>query len=994
MMRRPRAWFGWVLGILLALTPAGDVSPQGTVGQYLIRLRDRPVAAQLAARRTSGAEKLSLAGQEAVSYRNLLRIKQERVKRRLEALPHAKVAAQMDTVFNGLAVSLRAEDVDGVLQDPDVEEVIPSLFYHKLLDAALPLMRVPEGWSLPRIGGEDNAGAGVRIALIDTGLDASHPMLQDPSLTPPPGFPRFTNPTPDCPNSDDRFTNSKVIVARNYVRLLGTEDPNCDAEDRDGHGTSIASLAAGRRAQAPQASIVGVAPKAFLGSYKVFGTPGINDSTTTSALLKALDDAVQDQMQIINMSLGLATNRHPVIDPVALAVAAAVEAGVTVVAAAGNDGPVSSGVTSPGIAPAAITVGSSSSSRSIANLLRITAPAPLPAALESVPAVSGNGPEIRTLAQPVPLASVARSDPTMLACAPLPPGAFRGEAVLIRDGCCLVSTKIQYAWEAGALAAIIYNDQPGGTAFPLDAGEARQIPAAMIGNREGISLRQFLASSPSEVRVSVGPEWTPIATAPNRLARFSSIGPSTGLEIKPDLLAPGVNLLSAAQRHHPAGERYSPTGFGITSGTSGSTALVSGAAALLQQSAPGFGPAEIKSALVNTAVKVPARSVLAQGNGLLDLDAALRAPAVVAPVSISFGTHAPGSPLRATTPLQITNAGLDSETFTVSATSTAGSQDLAITVSPSRLVLAAAAAASLVVAAESSAPVEGTVEGFLTIRGENSGRMIAVPYWGDFLQPSVSVEGIVNAAGFSFAPAPLAPGSLISIFGTGLRSAGEPAVRIGLLDAPVLFSGPSQINAQIPFELAGRSSARVVVQVNGVSSESVAVSLAPAAPGIYTQDRTGQGLGAILHSSDFSPVTPANPARPGEVLSVFAAGLGEVYPLVETGEPASTFPLAVSTVPNLPFVAIGRLAARVLFSGLAPCVVGVYQVNVEVPSGTPGGEQTLTLTSNGWTSNPVKLPVALPNSPARSRIAYSRKPPLQGGLCDFLADLVSPHSAG
>ena len=993
-MRRSRAWFGWVLGVLIALTPAGEVSSQGTVGQYLIRLRGLPAAAQLAARGASGAEKLSLASQEAASYRDLLRTRQEGVKHRIEALPQAQVAAQMDTVFNGLAVSLRTEDVDVVLRDPDVEEVIPALLYHKLLDAALPLMQVPEGWSHPGIGGEDNAGAGVRIAVIDSGIDISHPMLQDPSIIPPPGFPRFTDATPDCPSSDERFTNSKVIVARNYVRLLGTADPNCDAADRDGHGTSMASVAAGRRTQAPQASLVGVAPKAFLGSYKVFGTPGINDATSSSAILKALDDAVKDGMHIINISLGTVTTWRPITDPLSLAVTAAVEAGVTVVVAAGNGGPVSSTINSPGIAPAAITVGSSSSSRSFVNLLRITAAAPPPSGLETIRVVSGNGPGIQTLNQPVPLATVALVDPTELACSPLPPASLRGQAVLIQAGCCRFSTKIQNAVDAGALAALVYNNQQGAAAFAMEVGDAKQIPSAMIGNRDGISLQQFLATAPGNVRVSVGAEWTRVAATPDRTSPFSSYGPSTDFEIKPDLVATGANLLSATQRSDPAGEQYDPSGYGFSSGTSVSAALVSGAAALVRQRAPGFGPAQIKSALVNSAVRVTSASVLAQGNGLLDLNAALHTPAVVAPVSISFGTHAPGSLLRAAAHLQITNVGLDPDTFTVSAVSTAGSQELTITASPSRFVLGGGGTASIAVDAESSAPIAGTVEGYLSIREENSRKMITVPYWGNFLQPSVSAGGIVNAASFSFGPTSLAPGSLISIFGTDLRSAGEPTVQISFFGVPVLFSSSGQINTQVPFELAGRSSAQVVVQVNGVFSPAVTIPITPAAPGIfYPQGRIGQGFGAILHNRDLSPVTPENPARPGEVLSVFAAGLGAVYPPGETGIAASTFPLAASTVTHMPSATIAGLSARIEFSGLAPCFVGVYQVNVEVPVGTPTGDQTLTLTSRGLTSNAVKLPVGALNARARNRRADS-KLPQQAGLCGFLADLISPRSTG
>src|SRR5581483_2617791 len=214
---------------------------------------------------------------EAAAYRATLRGRQAAAINRIRALTGVEPREQFDTVFNGVALQLTTEEIPAIQQLPEVAQVSESVLYHKVLDAALPLIQVPTAWSAPAIGGEDHAGAGVKIGMIDTGIDINHPMFQDPSLTPPFGFPRFTSATTSCPNTDQAFTNSKVIVARNYVYLLPSADPNCDAMDRDGHGTFTAGIAAGRRVAAPLASISGVAPKAFLGVYKVFGTPGIND---------------------------------------------------------------------------------------------------------------------------------------------------------------------------------------------------------------------------------------------------------------------------------------------------------------------------------------------------------------------------------------------------------------------------------------------------------------------------------------------------------------------------------------------------------------------------------------------------------------------------------------------------------------------------------------------------------------------------------------------
>ncbi|MBI1955457.1 MAG: S8 family serine peptidase [Acidobacteria bacterium] len=929
------------------------------------------------------------------------------MRQRLQALPQAAVQAQMDTVFNGLVVTLRAEDVDAVKQFPEVEQVFPSIRYQKALDAALPLTHVPEGWTQPKIGGENNAGAGVRIAVIDSGVDINHPMLQDTSLTPPAGFPQFTAPTTQCPNSDQRFANSKVIVARNYVSLFVNPDPNCDAEDRVGHGTFIAGIAAGRRVQAPLASLVGVAPKAFLGSYKVFGTPGINDDTTEPAIIKAIDDAVKDEMDIINLSLGSPTNSLPAANPVAVAVATAVDFGVTVVAAAGNLGPSTGTITSPGISPKAITVGASTNSRIFTNPLTITASVPVPQEIATIAALPGNGPKIQSSLGPVPLASVVALDGTGLACAPLPPASLSGRIALIQRGCCRFSTKIQNVFQAGAIAAILYNNQANGPAFLMNVGDATQIPAVAIGNREGVSLQQLLATPGSGAQALLGAELKSAPTPANQTVGLSASGPSTDSGIKPDLVAPGTNIYSATQRNDPSGEEYDSSGFIFGGGTSFSTALVSGAAALVKQAAPAFitaqlMPAYIKSALVNTAARVvttasgsPA-SVLTQGNGLLDLAAALNTFAVVSPVSISFGTQSPGSTLSSTTTLSITNVGLSTDIFTLTAPD---SGTVTFTFSPPSFFLVRGATTTVTVTANSSTPLNGTIQGSLLIQSQNFQKTITVPYWGTFMRPTINPGGIVNAAGFSLGPSSVAAGSLISIFGTDLSSGGT-TVTVRGITVPILFASDKQINAQVPFELDGYTSAEVVVKVNGISSARVTIPLAPAAPGIFAVDRNGQGLGVIAHNSDFRPVTADNPARPGEFLAVFATGLGAVFSErpaefpVETGIPAVTSPLWISEPQNIPSVTIGGIPAPVKFSGMAPCFLGLYQVNIEVPKGVPKGEQTLLLTSNGLASNAVKLSVGEESPLAFGPTTDPQGLPRGTVLCKTLPSLTFPDRTG
>ena len=231
----------------------------------------------------------------------------------------------------------------------------PERTFKLLLDRAVVVDKVIDAWTLV---GVDRAGLGVKIGIIDTGIDNGHPGFQDPSLPVPPGFPKVND------ASDQAFTNNKVIVARSYASLFASFDPDTSARDRSGHGTGVAMTAAGVMNAGPLATIRGVAPKAYLGSYKVFGSPGFNDNAAESAVLTAIDDAVADGMDVINMSLGdnlpsLLTN-----DTEVLALDHAASMGVIVVVAAGNSGPDLHTVSTPATSRSAIAVGATANDRS------------------------------------------------------------------------------------------------------------------------------------------------------------------------------------------------------------------------------------------------------------------------------------------------------------------------------------------------------------------------------------------------------------------------------------------------------------------------------------------------------------------------------------------------------------------------------------------------------------------------------------------------------
>ena len=237
-----------------------------------------------------------------------------------------------------------------------------------------------------------NAGRNIRIGIIDSGINPAHPMFDDSGLSAPICF--------DC--GDLAFTNNKVIVARNYVLPIYGLNPEPDTpEDKLGHGSQVAAIAAGRRVSAPLAQIQGIAPLAFLGNYRVFGTRGINSTTTSAAVIAAVNDAVADGMNVLNLSLG-GDAMDPATDPEQITIANATAMGVVVVIAGGNSGPGLGTITSPGTSPAAITVGASSNERIFAGALEIDAVS-VPPGLEQIPYAPGEDVTIDSATVPAPI---------------------------------------------------------------------------------------------------------------------------------------------------------------------------------------------------------------------------------------------------------------------------------------------------------------------------------------------------------------------------------------------------------------------------------------------------------------------------------------------------------------------------------------------------------------------------------------------------------------
>ena len=207
-------------------------------------------------------------------------------------------------------------------------------------------------------------------------------------------------------------------------------------------------------------------------------------------------------------------------------------------------------------------------------------------------------------------------------------------------GGCVFEEKLNSAKKAGAVAALLYSDAERPDPVIMAVGAAT-LPAAMVSYADGILIKQRLAADPAltaKLRFELGP----VPVDPLRLASFSSRGPSPDYAIKPDLVAAGAAIVTAAQSIDQNGEIFSRTKFAILDGTSFSSPMVAGAAAVLKSARPGLTVAQYRSLLINSASPLsqdpngqnPAQQA---GAGMLNLDAALRATVAVEPVSLSFG---------------------------------------------------------------------------------------------------------------------------------------------------------------------------------------------------------------------------------------------------------------------------------------------------------------------------------------------------------------------
>ncbi|HSB10840.1 MAG TPA: S8 family serine peptidase [Blastocatellia bacterium] len=622
---------------LLGLTKASSVAPGQSFAQSasgtsagtvtaIVELESQPVVLHQRLTERVPRREIDFESPSASAYESRLDAEHASFKSRAALLsPNVRVRAELRKLANAVSVEVSETELAAIAALPGVKRVELAKEVHATLDTSVPLINAPALWD--RLGGIGAAGQGVKIAILDTGIDIANPLFSDAGFTMPDGFPK-TN------NVSGSLVNNKVIVAKSFLTT------GASAADQNGHGSNVAGIAAGSVASSPLGMISGVAPMAYLGNYRVLSASG---SGRTDLIAQAIEEAVADGFDVLNMSFGGDADAD--LDIASRAAENAVASGRVVVIAAGNNGSGAMTVTSPGIAPSAITVAATTNGHLVGPVITVDQPAPVDASLTRIGSASGNAVALDDSLKLMPYVYV---DAQGRGCNVLPAGSLSGKAALIERGICAFADKVSNAAAAGARAVIIFNKDSsegadgGETVINMDVA-GTVIPSLFVPRSAGLALRDFAAAHPSAT-LSISPIGSRAATS-DVLAGFSSHGPSSIEELKPDVAAPGVVIYSAAIKNgDPSTGVVDPSGFLAINGTSQATPHVAGSAALLKQLHPLWTPAQIKSALTNSATDVftstdksTRAGVLATGAGRIDLARASSVDATISPASLSFG---------------------------------------------------------------------------------------------------------------------------------------------------------------------------------------------------------------------------------------------------------------------------------------------------------------------------------------------------------------------
>jgi len=649
-----------------ASTDNFNSGPSVDTTSAIVQLNGDPLSTYVQTKPPKG-KKIDFNSDTVKSYRAQLSALRNDFRQWLQAnAPNAQITSQYDISLNAVAVQLNGTSLDTIAAAPMVQQVQYNTLYYPDLSQSYKIINASGAWTAA--GGRAKAGAGIKIGDIDTGIDNNHPFFDPTGFSYPAGFPKCdaADSTTNTPDKNCKYVTAKVIVAKVFFNKAKVQ--SLDAQAIQDHGTHTAGIAAGvtgKTAIVQGVSISdmsGIAPGAFLGNYNVF--PGNVLNARSEDILNAVDAAIADGMDVLNLSLGGAGKgksfgNRAGIDVLSIGLDNATEAGVVVAVAAGNSGPGAETVESPGRAPKVITAGASTNQHFVG---------------EPFTYPSGGGTTVGAAVgdfSALPTGSDNLFDTGSNGCSSF--SGASGKLAIINRGTCTFSQKVANAKAAGAVGVLIINNVAGDPiAMARTSGFDDNIPAVMIGLNEGAALR----ASGATTAAAVDSFQEFITANKDILAGFSSQGPtSPDTLIKPDATSVGVNVLSSITCVGKAITCGGEGSWAFFSGTSIATPHFAGSSAVLLQLHPTWSPDQVKSALANTSDRVIQDAKtgtfdvgpMAQGAGRENLTNAANATIWFEPDSASFGKVSSSNTQPQLFTLTLADSSGTSQTFSLAA---------------------------------------------------------------------------------------------------------------------------------------------------------------------------------------------------------------------------------------------------------------------------------------------------------------------------------------
>lgn len=607
---------------------------------YVVMLEDDPVIAYdggiqgLAATRPTNGKKLNPKSANVKKYQNYLNGKHSAA---LAAVGADGKFYDYTISFNGFAAVLTGTEALALQKSQGVIAVWKDEIRQLTTDRSPDYLDMPAIWDA--VGGVGVAGEDIIVGVIDTGIDPDNPSFSDQvgnvvlTGTGKGNAKNFAyGPVPSgwhgsCQSGEQWNQNDcsrKIIGARWFSDGFTNHEINISgdyksARDRDGHGTHTASTAGGNVVDTvlpngDATTIQGMAPRARIAAYKACWADA---GCAGSDLVQAIDQAVADGVDVINYSIGSAAQSVNGPDDVAFLFAA--DAGVFVATSNGNDGPGANTTGSPSSAPWLISVGAVDHGRNFLGTVDTGDGASYSGASLAETSVSA------ALVDSADVGNGSGLDNALCEIGSLDPGEVSGKIVLCERGVFDRVDKSAAVAAAGGIGMVLFNPTPNS----LNA-DTHSVPSIHVDHVDGPAIKAYIGGAGGSATATINEGGTLGIVNDNVMAGFSSRGLGFSEDIiKPDIIAPGVNVLAAGPAITFAGPNPNLTAF--NSGTSMASPHIAGIGALLVQAHPDWTPAMIKSALMTTADPTgilkenqsTAATPLDQGSGLVQPGSAL-----------------------------------------------------------------------------------------------------------------------------------------------------------------------------------------------------------------------------------------------------------------------------------------------------------------------------------------------------------------------------------